>query len=259
MANPKHVEILKQGVDVWNRWREDNPEVEVDLRKADLSNSDLTMADLRDTDLSRANLSGAGLNKADFRKANLRRADLSGSDLSGANLQEANFRRANLYTANLQGANLSGANFSRTDLFRADLGEASLKFASFRYTQLIDIDLKNVKNLMDVKHRGPSYIDVNTIIRSRENIPKSFLRGVGLPDSFIECISTLTNQAFQYYSCFISYSSKDQDFAERLYDDLQNKGVRCWYAPEGNRSLSSKSFYAAIGEGAMPFLPKAMV
>jgi TIR domain len=33
------------------------------------------------------------------------------------------------------------------------------------------------------------------------------------------------------YSCFISYSSKDQDFAERLHADLQNKGVRCWFAP----------------------------
>src|SRR5437879_9269024 len=34
------------------------------------------------------------------------------------------------------------------------------------------------------------------------------------------------------YSCFISYSSKDQAFAERLYADLQSKNVRCWYAPE---------------------------
>jgi TIR domain len=33
------------------------------------------------------------------------------------------------------------------------------------------------------------------------------------------------------YSCFISYSSRDQDFAERLHADLQNKGVRCWFAP----------------------------
>ena len=35
-----------------------------------------------------------------------------------------------------------------------------------------------------------------------------------------------------FYSCFISYSSKDQGFAERLYADLQSKGVRCWFAPE---------------------------
>ena len=25
--------------------------------------------------------------------------------------------------------------------------------------------------------------------------------------------------------------TKDQDFADRLYADLQNKGVRCWFAP----------------------------
>ena len=35
----------------------------------------------------------------------------------------------------------------------------------------------------------------------------------------------------QFYSCFISYSVKDEDFAARLHADLQNKGVRCWFAP----------------------------
>lgn len=32
-------------------------------------------------------------------------------------------------------------------------------------------------------------------------------------------------------SCFISYSSKDATFAEQLYIDLENAGVRCWFAP----------------------------
>ncbi|HZI56212.1 MAG TPA: toll/interleukin-1 receptor domain-containing protein, partial [Verrucomicrobiae bacterium] len=43
-----------------------------------------------------------------------------------------------------------------------------------------------------------------------------------------------------FYSCFISYSSKGQPFAERLHADLQNKGVRCWFAPhdgQGGRKL----------------------
>ena len=35
-----------------------------------------------------------------------------------------------------------------------------------------------------------------------------------------------------YYSCFISYSSRDQDFADRLHADLLDAGVVCWYAPE---------------------------
>ena len=58
-----------------------------------------------------------------------------------------------------------------------------------------------------------------------------FLRGVGLPDNLIDYLPSLLNQPIQFYSCFISYSSKDQEFADRLHADLQNKGVRCWFAP----------------------------
>src|SRR6185436_4287773 len=79
---------------------------------------------------------------------------------------------------------------------------------------------------------GPSYIDINTLYKSRGNIPESFLRGCGAPDTFITFVRSLVNAAIDFYSCFISYSNKNHDFAERLYADLQNKGVRCWFAPE---------------------------
>jgi len=36
MANPEHLEILKQGVEVWNRWREENPQVQPELRDVNL-------------------------------------------------------------------------------------------------------------------------------------------------------------------------------------------------------------------------------
>jgi hypothetical protein len=62
-------------------------------------------------------------------------------------------------------------------------------------------------------------------------LPIAFLRGVGLPDNLIEYLPSLLNAAIQFHSCFISYSSKDELFAERLHADLQNKGVRCWFAP----------------------------
>lgn len=39
-------------------------------------------------------------------------------------------------------------------------------------------------------------------------------------------------ELIRFYSCFISYSSNDRDFAERLYADLQARGVRCWFAQE---------------------------
>lgn len=46
MANPEHLEILKQGVDVWNKWREEHPEVRPDLSRATLSRATLSGADL---------------------------------------------------------------------------------------------------------------------------------------------------------------------------------------------------------------------
>jgi hypothetical protein len=44
-------------------------------------------------------------------------------------------------------------------------------------------------------------------------------------------MGSLTGKALEFFSCFISYSTKDQEFADRLHADLQNKGVRCWFAP----------------------------
>ncbi len=40
------------------------------------------------------------------------------------------------------------------------------------------------------------------------------------------------NNDSPYYSCFISYSSKDTAFAEKLHHDLEAAGVECWFAPE---------------------------
>ena len=39
-------------------------------------------------------------------------------------------------------------------------------------------------------------------------------------------------RAEAHYSCFISYSSRDREFAEKLHADLENKDVKCWFAPE---------------------------
>jgi hypothetical protein len=59
-----------------------------------------------------------------------------------------------------------------------------------------------------------------------------FLKGTGADDTFITYVRTLVGKPIEYYSCFISYSSKDDAFAKRLYTDLQQEGVRCWFAPE---------------------------
>ncbi len=195
MADEKLVAILRQGATKWNAWRERGKQNAIDL--------------------SEARLGGVNLIRANLTEANLSGANLDGANLSRALLIDANLSKANLGGANLNWSILRGANFHEVFLYE---------------TVFVDVDLSAVTGLETCRHYGPSIIDYRTLQKSGP-LPLAFLRGVGLPDSFIEYLPSLLNQPIQMYSCFISYSSKDQDFAERLHADLQNKGVRCWFAP----------------------------
>lgn len=110
MANPEHVDKLIEGVDIWNAWRYENPEIVPALWGADLEETDLGYANLRDGDLEEVDLSGA-----DLREANLNGAKLVAADLSGANLKGAYFDRTSLKRANLEGANLREAIYLRAE------------------------------------------------------------------------------------------------------------------------------------------------
>jgi hypothetical protein len=94
------------------------------------------------------------------------------------------------------------------------------------------VDLGQTKGLNQVQHAGPSTIGIDTIYLSKGEIPESFLRGAGVPDNFITFARSLVGKAIEFYSSFISYSSKDHDFAEHLHADLQSQHLRVWFAPE---------------------------
>jgi TIR domain/Pentapeptide repeats (8 copies) len=160
------------------------------------------------------------------------RPDLSQANLSEADLSDANLREANLLGADLRGAYLTGAALYGANLYGADLESANLIEARLLATIFGNVDLASVIGLETCIHGAASVIDHRTLEKSKSRpLPLAFLRGVGLPDNLIEYLPSLFNQPIQHYSCFISYSAKDQEFAERLHADLQNKGVRCWFAP----------------------------
>jgi len=227
MANQEHLDILEKGVAAWNVWREENSGIFPDLAVAELINVDLGGANLSGAALFGADLDFANLGGANLRDANLRAAGLDGAFLGGANLGYADLTFARLGGANLSDASVDGALFLYTILAGAQFGHAIMGRTVF-----VDVDLSAVKGLESVVHRAPSTIGIDTIYRSQGKIPDSFLRGAGVPENLIAYMRSLTGAAFDFYSCFISYSSKDQDFAERLHADLQAKGVRCWFAPE---------------------------
>jgi hypothetical protein len=221
MANEEHVKILKQGVEVWNRWRKN------DLRKKDLNQVNLSNQDLSEMNLSGVNLVGSDLSNTILYEVNLSYATLTEVDFTNADLNRVDLSRAFLY-----GAIFTGASLSRVNFRGSFLDSANFERARMRSTIFVDVDLSSTKGLDSIVHRGPSSIGIDTIYRSEGKIPEEFLRGVGVPDTFISYAASLTGKAIHYYSCFISYSSQDEAFAQRLHADLQQKGVRCWFAPE---------------------------
>ncbi len=277
MANPEHLDVLKQGVEQWNRWRKEHPEVRPDLRRADifqahLSDANLSKADFAGADLDGAylygallceahfdgaNLSGANLSHANLRDANLLRADLDGANLdeayvrwanlSGARLNGAALRGADLRGADLSGANLNEASLSDADLRRANLSETDFGEATFGGTVFAHVDLSVAKGLETVEHGGPSYIGIDTIYRSRGKIPDVFLRGCGVPETFIEYMHSLVVSPIEFYSCFISYSHEDKLFARRLHDTLQGRGIRCWL--DEKQMLPGDDIYEQVDHG----------
>lgn len=203
MANGKQLEIIKRSVSEWNEWRNERSDIKPDLSKANLTRVDLNHANLSDTD---------------FR----------GVNLSYSNLQGANFQRSSLVGANLLHANLKGADLSRSIFRKTYVERLDMSFTKLYETTFADIDLTNVEGLSNCIFRGPIIIDHRSLTKSH-GIPEAFLRGCGLPDLMIDLYRS--KYEAKYPSCFISYSTSDQDFADKLYENLQNNGVRCWFAP----------------------------
>jgi Pentapeptide repeats (8 copies)/TIR domain len=220
LANKDHLEVLERGVDAWNEWRRGNPGILPNLRQAKLRDRILRGANLQRADLSNADLSDAKLDGM----TDLSRASLRGADLSNADLRGADFSGADLSNTNLKEANLSGTTLLQTDLSYATFDDTNLSQAFMAGTKFGGVDLSRVKGLDNVNHRAPSIIGIDTLYRSRGNAFKVFLECAGVPNDFITTVQPLVVEA-KFYSCFISYSTKDQEFADQLYAGLKNKGV----------------------------------
>jgi TIR domain len=130
----------------------------------------------------------------------------------------------------------------RPDLSEAHLNSANLDGATVGWTIFGALDLRTVKGLETLLHEGPSTIGTDTLEQSQGDLPEAFLRGAGLSETSIAYAYSLKSHPIEYCTCFISYSSKDSDFATRLHADLQQQSVRCWFAPE-DLKIGEKVWY----------------
>ena len=67
-------------------------------------------------------------------------------------------------------------------------------------------------------------IGIDTLFLSQWGDIGSFLRGCGVPDALIVQQRAVVGamEPIQFYSCFISYSTKNQDFADALHSKTRH-------------------------------------
>jgi hypothetical protein len=147
MAKRKHLQIQKQGVEAWNKWREQHYEIVPDLTGADLRDAHLIDAHLFRANLSDANLMGANLSRVDFSSANLSGADLSYAVLVGANFERAKLNNCPVYGVSAWDLRLQGAEQANLCITPADQPRVTcdnLKVAQFVYLLLNNPEVREV-------------------------------------------------------------------------------------------------------------------
>jgi len=235
MANPKHVAKLKEGKEAWNDWR-GSTNVDPDLREATFTGrafdgyhferSRLDLANIHGAHFVRCRLDNASLRGAVCNGTIFEESHVTGCDFSDAYLHGARFEFTIADDANFRGADLGWAHFNICTVEGANFENARLTRTTFS-----NVSLRNVIGLDSVEVALPVSIGLETFFKSG-GLPESLLQNAGVPEEFIQYASSLVGKAIEYYSCFLSHSSKDGEFTRRLYNDLQGRNIRTWYAPE---------------------------
>ena len=257
MSNSKQLEIIKQGVDVWNKWREENLNEGVNLegvnlskanliiayidgvnfRNANLSSANLSEAVLIEVNLSEANLRGANLIKAYIDGVNFRNANLSSANLSDANIIEADLRDANFSKANLNGVDFSEADLSETDLRGVNLRGANLSGADLNEANLSLIDLKDA----DLYNAKLSRADLkNSNLRNVKNLPEWILKGLNNQGMYSQnrLIESIKNGFKNLSGANLSGADlRGADLAGNVLSNIVNKGADLIRANLNNADL----------------------
>ena len=164
MANQEHVKAIRQGVEHWNNWRAENPEIM----------HDLAWANLVGIDLAGANFEGANMKLAFCRGGNLEGANFRNATLYGINLEESNSKRADM-----EGASLEGAHLRKADLTSSNLKNTNMKLAKLQDGNLTQADLTGALKLTleqfeEVKSLQGTKLDSKILDKLKTTNPELF-------------------------------------------------------------------------------------
>ncbi len=192
MENQEYLQILAQGAETWNKWREENPKVKLDFSDARFIKVELKGIDFRDVVFSNEEefsspggcMPGAIVVTAErgaFPVDEMfHSVEIIDSDLTGANLAGADLRGARIIQTNLSEANLSKADLRWADLRYSDFRGANLSNTRLNNANLTGANLSSKTMAHFVSRDGTS---TNTITRQPTNLFMADLRGADLSSS----------------------------------------------------------------------------
>ena len=240
--------------------------VECNLERAVFDGCILALADF-----SRSNLRESRFHKCNAIRCSFQECDLTDADFEPSALAEADFFKADLTRANLSNCNAGESFLMQAKLVETKLSLTVFTGAVFGATTIKNVHLLTTE-LSDIQHALPSYIDGATIDNVRDDLLtarllgqateeagrskigvdklaeierqinkimagiRQFLLRAGSSKDDLERIDAVTpSLAEDFASVFISYSSRDEEFARYLYNQLTLYGISVWFAPNSMR------------------------
>ncbi|MFT6754535.1 MAG: hypothetical protein ACJA2O_004743 [Candidatus Azotimanducaceae bacterium] len=152
LSSSSHVEILKQGAVVWNKWRDDNPQIKPNLSDFDFSQG------FEECFMGIAELDGYNFGDMSFNRVNMRNATFTNcffahckfgfSDLCYAYFCNCCFDGANLAVSKIGSAQFINCEFNGTDLSYCSAEETNftgskLISAKLSHMSLVKVDFTN--------------------------------------------------------------------------------------------------------------------
>jgi hypothetical protein len=244
MANEEQLELLKSGVETWNQWREENPDVEIDLSKADLNG-----ADLHEANLSKAILREANLRETTLYGVNFNETDLSGADLSNATLINTNFVGTKVDGADISNSKIYGVNV--WDL-KGEFKEQNQLIVTPDDTSVITVDNIKVAQFVYLILNNKEVRDVLNTLTSKTVL---ILGRFALPERKA-ILDALRNKLREYDLLPIVFDFErpdDKDFTETI----KTLAGMCYFviADVTNPKSSPLELQATVPDYQIPFVP----
>jgi uncharacterized protein YjbI with pentapeptide repeats len=256
--------LLRSGHRKWNQWRSSLPDIEwysisgrptwipgfiIRLPSCDLRNLDFVNCELAGVDFTNSLFARSNLSAVDFRRLTVRPVFQPKTVLNGCNFRSAkfvstildqtnaigcDFSHAELNGTKIRGADLRNCKFYRTMVAATfedtDITNSSFEEAHLLSTTFINVDLGATRSLNRAHAYPPITLDARTLLRSGI-LPRDIYRACGMSDAVTKSIKRTLKQRRKRVRCFISYSSKDENFVATLRSDLEDNGIETWYAP----------------------------